>query len=80
MSQYQQVYMMGRCSNGAERDSGTLVHLRQGASHWALCGKAPGLRSAGWSAPIEGEIPSWCRSCARCTKLAAKIEKVLAEK
>jgi hypothetical protein len=56
--------MMGRCSNGAERDSGSLYHAIPKSSWKALCGKAPGKRSAGW-ADRENDKSVNCPSCLR---------------
>ena len=57
----------GRCANGAERDSGTLFHVRLIGEHgpnWALlCGKEPGRRSAGWSTWRPAGQEATCPTC-----------------
>lgn len=70
MSSFVQVYKIGRCTSGAERDSGNIVHLRFPDQWVALCGSQPGRRSAGWSDPLRGELPKWTRQCLRCFKKA----------
>ena len=61
------VRMLGRCANGAERDSGVLVHLLAPGEYKALCGKVHGRRSAGWT-EVEDVIPKWAKMCPRCEK------------
>ena len=45
--------LSGRCSDGAERDGGTVYHVVMADSDRAVCGAKPGRRSAGWS-PYHG--------------------------
>ena len=58
--------LAGRCASGAERDHGTRFHalpIEGGrVSGRALCGAAPGRRSAGWSEWGHGEAVT----CTRC--------------
>lgn len=60
--------MMGRCADGAERDSGRLTHAVPAYSLKALCGVKPGRRSAGW-AKSDVEI-----NCLRCLRKRATRE------
>lgn len=55
-------YLMGRCANGAERDTGRLLHAVKGAT--ALCGKSYGRQSAGWSEHQDGAAVT-CPKCAK---------------
>jgi len=64
--------LAGRCANGYERGAGRVVHaikcdendLCFGASAYrAICGKAHGPRSAGWSVRTDLEI-----TCQKCLK------------
>jgi len=57
------LYMLGRCANGAERDKGRIVHAVW--SSLALCGRAPGRRSAGWT---EYARPLADVNCPRCRR------------
>lgn len=70
MPSYEFRYMLGRCSNGAERDKGRIIHalpITNGRYAWkALCGKEPGRTSAGWT-----EYPQDKPDCPRCLKLMA---------
>ncbi len=59
--------LMGRCADGAERDSGRLVHALEIGSSKALCGAKAGRRSAGWSSWHVTEVT--CRQCARGVRL-----------
>lgn len=61
----------GRCSNGAELDSGSLAHAVPVGSWKAICGTEPGRTSAGWSSHDEPEV-----TCQRC---AAKLQRLLAK-
>ena len=66
--------LAGRCANGYERGSGSVIHLvrvsdsemRDGINAYAhsLCGKTHGSRSAGWS--IAESEPT----CQKCIKLS----------
>jgi hypothetical protein len=60
--------MLGRCSNGAQRDTGVIAHVLDRQSHTAksLCGREPGRRSVGWSEPLSDPLPTWARPCPRC--------------
>jgi hypothetical protein len=53
--------LMGRCADGAERDSGTRYHAVPRGAHRAVCGAEPGRRSAGWSSHAGAAV-----TCARC--------------
>ena len=69
--------LAGRCANGAERDSGTRFHAlmlddNNNASYKALCGQAPGKRSAGWS---SWSPPDRVVTCPRCLKKLARMGK-----
>lgn len=59
--------MTGRCSSGAERDGGSIVHAVSSSSliSWAaaLCGKSPGPKGNGWSMPVDDPV-----TCLRCIK------------
>ena len=62
--------MSGRCSNGAERDAGQLVHAIRsvGFPGWrpAVCGAAPGRKGNGWSESDAGLFTAaTCRRCLR---------------
>ncbi|MEO8737892.1 MAG: hypothetical protein ABI380_15300 [Edaphobacter sp.] len=72
--EFQMMRMMGRCSNGAERDSGTFVHLLTPGTFKAVCGKQPGRRSAGW-ALVENTVPAWAKMCPRYEKYQQELEK-----
>jgi hypothetical protein len=61
----------GRCSNGYERDGGRVVHAVAPNRHAAVCGTAPGDRSAGWS-----EYPSLAVTCPKCLKKIARLEQM----
>lgn len=61
--QFLPMEMMGRCADGAQRDSGYIVHAVPPKFHRAYCGKQPGRRSVGW-AHREGAVVS----CAGCLK------------
>jgi len=71
-------YMLGRCANGCERDKGKLLHAINNHSWRAVCGAAPGKRSAGWREYAPGEdAPSILAvTCPKCRK--NKDWKVLA--
>ena len=60
--------LAGRCSNGAERDHGTLFHAirleNNTPTYRAICGAEPGKRSAGWSMYGIGKSVT----CKRCLK------------
>lgn len=62
--------LAGRCSDGAERDGGTLFHVVPEGSWKALCGAQPGRRSVGWSAYVRATP-----SCIRCVSKQQKIEQ-----
>jgi hypothetical protein len=70
MAKLHALSMAGRCANGSERDHGKLMHAVPAENHGngrmgkAVCGAQPGKRSAGWSDPIEGRVPT----CPRCLK------------
>jgi hypothetical protein len=53
--------LMGRCRDGAERDSGTRFHAVRVGCWSAICGAKPGKRSAGWSSH-QGTEPT-CPLC-----------------
>lgn len=53
--------LLGRLSNGLEKDRGRLVHLVDG--NVALCKVKPGRRSAGWSFEYNGS-DEFCEKCA----------------
>lgn len=72
---YQIRYLMGRCANGAERDSGTLWHaipLQENdvRGSVAMCGITYGRRSAGWSDHRKLNQPVTCKRCLK------KIERM----
>lgn len=56
---------IGRCANGAERDSGFVLHAVEGGAWTAICGAQPGRQSAGWS---HEDVPAEKVSCPRCLK------------
>ncbi len=60
---YRVLSMAGRCANGAERDSGTLVHAVEFSNPRALCGAKPGKRSVGWVRPVGTVV-----TCPRCLR------------
>jgi len=57
----QALRLMGRCADGAERDSGRLCHAVPANTGRALCGAEVGRMSAGWA---PGETVT-CEPCAR---------------
>ena len=65
--------LSGRCSNGAERDRGRLVHAipDPGSTYpvfgKALCGAKPGRTSAGWNTETDKPV-----TCSRCLKRMEK--------
>lgn len=59
----QALRLAGRCANGAERDGGSIWHAVRHQAWAALCGAAPGRRSAGWSTHV-GEYVT-CPKCLR---------------
>lgn len=70
-------YLMkpGRCANGAQRDSGTLVHAVPTEQDWgdftpALCKAVPGRRTPGW---VESHIEVSAPTCPRCLR---KLEQL----
>jgi hypothetical protein len=58
---------IGRCANGAERDSGRIYHAVEGWT--AICGAQPGRTSAGWSHEEGSRI-----TCQRCMKRLARLD------
>lgn len=62
------VKLAGRCSNGFERDGGREAHALPNTSWVAVCGAAPGKRSAGWSSYDETEI-----ICAKCVEMIERL-------
>lgn len=74
------VRMMGKCANGAEADGGRLYHAKlvgpQG-SFKAICGAAPGRRSAGWSDFLDSMKPVEKTTCPRCrSKFKREAERL----
>lgn len=73
------VVKTGRCSNGAERDHGSVRHAMDAERyHWgamgkALCGAQPGRRSVGFVSD-EGRTEI---TCARCKGKADKAGAVV---
>ncbi len=66
---WQPCYLAGRCRDGRQADGG---HLWHAVSGWkALCGAAPGRRSAGWAPWDEAERTHQV-TCPRCKKALAK--------
>lgn len=67
--QYIARMMMGRLTDGAQRDHGVRIHAtlpHVAASYCrgkALCGAEPGRRSCGWSPPEERPV-----NCPTCLK------------
>ena len=61
---YRQMRLGGRCADGAERDSGTLIHTVPPRSAKALCGASYGRRSAGWFLQEAGDSGRPCPRCA----------------
>lgn len=68
--------MAGSCRNGAERDKGSLYHAVVSESDPsctaipALCGRRPGIRSAGWSRASAPGV-----TCPKCQKKAAELRE-----
>lgn len=58
--------MLGRCTNGAERDGGKVLHLvvDDKETSWApaLCGAKPGMKGNGWGQIHRGSDVT----CQRC--------------
>lgn len=76
---FQVTWLLGRCANGSERDSGKVRHAREGRAWQALCGVNPGRRSAGWHEYMLGEPrPSLdqvtCPKCRRALRAQMKIQ------
>lgn len=73
--EYQAVRMMGRCSNGNEADGGRKYHAlrKDGLNHQAVCGAAPGPRSAGWADYPDAVRPVADVSCPRCRTAMRKF-------
>lgn len=67
---------IGRCFNGAQRDSGSIFHITKTDSYpsWdkALCGVEPGAKGNGWSDAEELELST-------CEKCIVKLEKFLSD-
>jgi len=70
----------GRCSTGAERDGGTVLHAVRipfgevrDIQNWepALCGTMPGQRGNGWDLEKGRKI-----TCSRCLEKLARLEKI----
>jgi hypothetical protein len=61
------VYLMGRCANGFEQDSGRVIHAKADDSWRALCGKGYGRMSAGWA---EADSTVTEPTCPRCKRIA----------
>jgi len=58
--------LSGRCSNGAERGKGRLVHAVKDGEAWgaAVCGAKPGrLSGCGFVEPVSVEVT--CQKCRR---------------
>jgi hypothetical protein len=61
-------YLLGRLTDGNERDKGRLMHAIQ-SNHRAVCGQAPGPRSVGWQ--FEHAVVT----CPRCSaRLTARLQ------
>jgi hypothetical protein len=65
---FRAIRMMGRCANGAERDGGVRYHALAEHSWKALCGAAPGRRSAGWADYPDSIKPASAVTCPKCRK------------
>ncbi|KQO85878.1 hypothetical protein ASF32_09325 [Methylobacterium sp. Leaf91] len=72
-SAWRSAQMLGRLSNGGERDRGRLYHIvsedgcgPMGGAGSALCGATPGRRSVGW-----GDVEGTPATCPRCLKRVA---------
>lgn len=72
--EYRAMYMLGRCANGSERDKGRNLHITADGSWQALCGKAPGKRSAGWSDYPENVKPPSEATCPACVRKFQKMQ------
>jgi hypothetical protein len=71
VANYRAVYMLGRCANGAQRDTGRKVHAKPDGQWRALCGAEPGSQSAGWT---ENDQPAV--TCPRClAKLKRQVDR-----
>lgn len=68
-------YMLGRLTDGAERDKGTRRHAKRLGEWRALCGAAPGPRSVGWADHPDQIKPVSETNCPRCLKRLNPTEK-----
>jgi hypothetical protein len=73
--------MSGRCANGAERDSGRLIHAvrSKGFPGWkpAVCGATPGPKGNGWSETFTQAAEATCTRCIKklsVTNLTAEAQ------
>ena len=73
--EYKAVRMMGRCANGNEADGGRKYHAlrKDGLSFKAVCGAAPGSRSAGWADYPDATKPVEDVTCPRCRTAMRKF-------
>jgi hypothetical protein len=74
-TKYVAARMLGRCANGNEADGGRLYHaIRDDRLSWAaVCGAAPGKRSAGWADYPDAVKPIADVTCARCRTAMRKF-------
>ena len=73
--EYQAVRMLGRCANGNESDGGRKYHAlrKDGLNFQAVCGAAPGKRSAGWADYPDAVKPVSDVTCPRCRTAMRKF-------
>lgn len=69
-AKFRVVRMAGRCADGFERGAGRVYHYVPVGSHTAICGAAPGRRSAGWvgdseNGQVSEAVSASCPVCVR---------------
>lgn len=67
-AEYVAARMLGRCANGNEADGGRRYHAirKDRLSYAAVCGAAPGRRSAGWADYPDALRAVAAVDCPRC--------------
>lgn len=73
--EYMAVRLMGRCANGVEADGGRKYHAlrKDRLNYQAVCGAAPGKRSAGWADFPDTVKPVEDVTCPRCRTAMRKF-------
>lgn len=68
--------LTGRCTDGAERDGGTLWHAIFAKNWKACCGIKHGRRSAGWQYASEFTNQNISVTCPRCQRKLVKLYRM----